>query len=762
MPTATGRAAEALGRARLAQHAAARLATVPALFRAALEREWEERRFFLWVPVCAGAGVALYFAADREPSLAYAAALTAVLAVAAILVRGSRRARVALTAAAALAAGFTAATTRTTLLSHPMLDRIRIVKLAGIIEEADHRRIGARFVLRITTAGDPALEGKLTRVRLTTRRTEPIEAGDAVVLTARLLPPAHASLPGGFDFARDAYFAGFDAVGSVLGRIRADPTMPSPGLALRFHAAVDRIRNALAARVSSVLDGDTGAIAAAMVTGKRDLLSDDGRELIRQAGIFHIITIAGVQMTLVAGLLFGGLRATLAAIPAVALRYPIKAWAAAGAIFGAIAYDILTGSRIGTQRALLMTVVMLGAVLCERRAFTMRNLALAALAVVLLEPEAVLGASFQLSFAAVAALVAVQEARLFHADAREQAALRRRPDRLVAASARVSDLVRRAGRLLVATVAATSVTAPVMASNFHEISPYVILGNPLTLSIIEFFAIPGALVGAMLYPLGLDRFVWHWVGWGIELVLWAARLIASAPGATLTVPAFGGWALPCFALATCSAVIWRSLLLRLSAIPFAAAGLSAALGGPHYDLIIAPGGETLAFRTATGSLGIAGRSNGFAADQWLKADGDGRTVETATAESGATRRCDASACVARLADGRTLSLVAKPEAFEEDCRRADVIVTPLFAPASCAAELIVDSGTLADAGAVAFTLRKGAFLATSARASGEDRPWSPAVPRREPVPQPVIRAPGTTDPDATAEEDAPARGTDDR
>ena len=737
MATVADKAAEALDRAAAAASVAERLAALPVLFRAMLEREWAERRFFLWLPVCAGAGVALYFAADQEPSLVYAAGITAVLSILACLLRSSRKACVTLMAAAGLASGFTAATLRTATLTHPVLDRMRIVKLSGFVEEVDHRRTGARFVLRIAAMADASLAGRLTRVRLTTRRQDQIEAGDAVALTVRLVPPARAALPGGFDFSRDAYFAGFDAVGSVLGRIRAD-TQPRPAsLVLRFHAAVDRVRNALATRVSQILEGDVGAIGAAMVTGKRDLLSDDGRELIREAGIFHIITIAGVQMTLVAGLLFGGLRAAFAAVPALALRYPVKAWAAAGAIVGAVAYDILTGSRIGTQRALLMTTVMLGAVLCGRRAFTMRNLALAALAVIALEPETVLGASFQLSFSAVAALVAVQEARLLHPDGVEPDVRRgpARTDALVFTLACAAAFGRWIARLFVATLAATSATAPVMASDFHEISPYVTVGNPLTLSIIEFFAVPGALVGSVLYPLGLDRPVWHWVGWGIELVLWAARLIASTPGATLAVPAFAPWALPCFALATCSAVIWRSVPLRLTALPLFAAGLIGTVCGPHYDLIVAPGGDAAAFRSEGGTLAFSGRLDPFVATQWLRADGDARQPDRSTADSLGALRCDALACVGRMNGGDTLSLVTKAEAFEEDCRRADVIVTPLFAPASCAAEVIVDRGTLAETGAVAFTRRNGALIAASSRATGEDRPWSPAPSTRPPPPE---------------------------
>ena len=96
------------------------------------------------------------------------------------------------------------------------------------------------------------------------------------------------------------------------------------------------------------------------------------------------------------------------------MRFPIRSrngpplFAIAGAIF----YDIATGSRVGTERALFMTLIMLTSVLLDRQALTMRNLAIAAALVILIQPEAIMGASFQLSFAAVAALVAVYEARI--------------------------------------------------------------------------------------------------------------------------------------------------------------------------------------------------------------------------------------------------------------------------------------------------------------------------------------------------------------
>ena len=164
-----------------------------------------------------------------------------------------------------------------------------------------------------------------------------------------------------------------------------------------------------------------------------------------------------------------------------------------------------------------------------------------------------------------------------------------------------------------------------MAYHFHDLSPYVLIGNPLTLTVIEFFAVPGALLGAALYPLGLDAPVWLYVGAGIKFILWVARFIAEAPGSTLHLRAFAPYALPFLALAVMSATIWRTWTFRASAIPLALIGLIGATQGPRYDVIVAPSGDLAAVRDADGALEVVGkRFNAFAAEQWLTADGDGR------------------------------------------------------------------------------------------------------------------------------------------
>ena len=329
-------------------------------------------------------------------------------------------------------------------------------------------------------------------------------------------------------------------------------------------------------------------------------------------------------MTLVAGIVFVVARRLLALSPTLALSYPIKKWAAVVAMAGSLLYDVATGSRVGTERALIMTLVVLGAVIMDRRALTMRNLAFAVLAVVAIEPEAILGVSFQLSFAAVAALVAVMEARLAAHDIDPDPFVPKRgegPKRGFPGAHLFDGPL----SLLFATAFATSATASFMAYHFHDLSPYVLIGNPLTLTIIEFFAVPGALIGAALYPLGLDAPVWLYVGAGIKFILWVARFIADAPGSTVHLRAFAPYALPFLALAVISATIWRTWTFRLSAVPLALIGLIGATHGPRYDVIVAPSGDLAAVRDADGALEVVGkRFNAFAAEQWLTADGDGR------------------------------------------------------------------------------------------------------------------------------------------
>ena len=295
-----------------------------------------------------------------------------------------------------------------------------------------------------------------------------------------------------------------------------------------------------------------------------------------------------------------------------------------------------------------------------------------------------------------------------------------------------------------------------MAYHFHDVSPYVLIGNPLTLTIIEFFAVPGALLGTALYPLGLDAPVWHYVGFGIKFILWIARFIAEAPASTLHVRAFEPYALPFLSLAVLSAVLWRTWTLRALAIPFALIGLIGASQGPRYDVIVPASGDEAAVRDADGKLIVVGkRFNAFAAEQWLAADGDAREPASARDPENA---CDRFGCVGDLPEGQSLSIVLDRAAFSEDCSRAAVVVSPLTAPADCRPAKLYDERKLAETGAVGLVWDGSSFLETRDRGADLDRPWAPAPKRArdERVVRPGVHvAPAGADPADVEEEPAP-------
>jgi competence protein ComEC len=246
--------------------------------------------------------------------------------------------------------------------------------------------------------------------------------------------------------------------------------------------------------------------------------------------------------------------------------------------------------------------------------------------------------------------------------------------------------------------------------------------------------VPGALMGTALYPLGLDAPVWLYVGAGIKFILWVARFIAAAPGSTLRLHAFAPFALPFLSLAVLSVILWRSWLLRATAIPLLALGVLGAMNGPRFDAILAPSGDLAAVRDADGRLEVVGkRFNAFDAEQWLAADGDDRDPEAARDPDAP---CDRVGCVAALPEGQSLSVVIDRAAFEEDCARASVILTALTAPADCKAE-VFDERRLALTGAVGLNWDGARFVVATDRSALEDRLWSPA-PKRAP-PDRVVR-----------------------
>jgi competence protein ComEC len=552
---------------------------------------------------------------------------------------------------------------------------------------------------------------KPDRVRVAVRKGMAPPVGAYVTFRARLNPPLPPLRPGGYDFARDLYFQGIGAVGFVLGAIRtAEPPAP-PGLGLTYAAMIEGLRDAIDARIRSVVPGDKGAIASALITGKRDAISAQVNDAMYVSSLAHVLSISGYHMAVVAGVVFFVLRALLALVPGFASRHPIKKWAALMALGAAAFYLVLSGAAVATQRAFIMTAIVLIGVMADRPALTLRTLAMAAFAVLIVAPQAVVHPSFQMSFAATLALIAAYERGLpwmANAD--------------TSAGARVALWGgRQVLGLLLASLVAGLATTPYVAFHFHRLAPYGLLANLAAMPIVSIWVMPAGLLGLAAIPFGFDGVFWRLmgdgIGWMIAVALWVAHL----PGAVGRIAAFGIGPLLLGTGGLVVLCLLKSPLRWCGGVVIVVASLWA-IRTPLPEVLVAADGQALAVRGADGRLTIhrSGRDS-FTGREWLAADGDYRLPTDPLLGEGF--RCDEAGCIVQLADGKLVAHVFTPDAFEEDCGQAVLVVTARDALPDCAA-FIVDRKITRANGAIALTRDGSRWQLTAARPPGQERPWA--------------------------------------
>ena len=419
-------------------------------------------------------------------------------------------------------------------------------------------------------------------------------------------------------------------------------------------------------------------------------------------------------MVLAAGTFFWLVRALLALAPGIALLWPVKKIAALVAMAGATAYCIFSGSDVATERSLIMTLVMFGAILADRPALSIRNLSIAALIVLAREPEALLGPSFQMSFGAVAAMMALVP--LMQGQAMEAA-----PHGFIEKG--LLWMGRAMLGLLTTTLVASIATAPFAAYHFQALNPYGLVGNALALPLVSLVVMPAAVLGVLAYPFGLDGPVWQLMGTAVSQVLEVSAWVGGFSGSTVIVPAMGVGALAFLSVAILILTIPASSLRWVALLP-AGAGLALAAAPDRQDIYIDREGSGAAVRSAAGGLTLVGKPSFFVVEQWLRADGDGRRAEDAGLRRDA--RCDRIGCVVETGGGRRIAFVQDETAFEEDCRRAAIVITRLRAPPRCDAALVLDRDALAARGATALRLGNEAIELRSVLKGRETFAWSGA------------------------------------
>jgi competence protein ComEC len=665
---------------------------------------------FRWAPVVMVLGIWLYFALPVEPSLI----VCAVFAIVALfLFRNGNVARLA----AILLIGFIMAKGRADWVATPPLERSLVwTKIEGVVEDVERRgATRARIKLRVVSIAGLAPEKLPHRLLLTIQGREELPPlGARIAARAMLTPLPVPVMPGGFDYGRTLWFEGIGGTGRIAGPVTITPRDLSSSESA--FAALQNLRGHIGERIKAVVPRELAGFAEAIITGERGAIPKEVNNSLQVSGLAHILSISGLHMTLVAGGVFWLVRATLALFPGLTLRRPIKKWAAVAALLAGLFYMLLAGAGVATQRSYIMLAVMFLAVLLDRPAMTMRNLSLAALIVLAIEPEAAVTASFQMSFLAVAGLVALTEA----IGAWRQARAERRERGWIGKALEMA-----AWTIFVS--AATGLVAGSLSSipavyHFGRLAPLSLLANLLALPVVSVIVMPMAVVAMVAMPLGLEALPLWAMGEGLRLVMAISDWVASLPGAKFNVAAPNLLATLLITAGALWLCFWRGVL-RFMGIALSMVGLLLSPVSSRPDILVEESAANVAMRNADGRLVLADPRKGrFAAEKWLIADGDPATPAEAAKRLGWS--CEGSACRAVVNGKRLVFLraAAEPQAY---CAAVDILIAAMPLRGACkSVELRIDRFAVWRRGAHGIWLSGSGLTVETSRQSQGARPWT--------------------------------------
>lgn len=638
----------------------------------------------LWAPMALACGIGFYFLLRDEPPAALVWAAVAVLLAGLIgLFRAPEALRFPAGVLALCALGFVLAELRAQAVAAPVLPFRYYGPVEGRIVGIDRSaRDRIRLTLDQVVLDDVAPGRTPGKVRVSLQQESAhllLEPGLRVMLTANLSPPAGPAEPGAWDFRRMAWFQGLGAVGYTRAPVMLlEPAQPGD-LALAGH----RLRMAISRAMQARMEGQAGAVAAALMTGDRSGISEATNAVMRASNLYHIISISGLHMGMLAGFVFAAIRYGIAACGTLALRVPAKKVAALVALLAATVYLWIAGAEVATARAYLMTAVMLLAVLFDRRALSLRTVALAAIILMVSRPESVTEPGFQMSFAATVGLIAVYghwEGVAHH----------------------VPRWLRPVLGLLVTSLIAGVATGPIAAAHFNRVSGYGLIANLLTVPVMGAFIMSAGVIAAVLAPIGLEGPALWVMEMGTRWMILVAEWVAGLGGAVSMVPSPPAAVVPLMTAGAMVALLGRG--------PVRAAGICAGLiagalwlQATRPVLLVASEGEMVGLMTPAGRA-LSKPGAAFVAESWLEADGD-----AAQAEEAAARPAFAGAQGLRVADWNGREVVhltgkAASGRVAAACKGGALLIVAarLPGPAPSAACEIWDQRRLQGTGALAF------------------------------------------------------------
>ncbi len=628
----------------------------------------------------------------------------------------------------AVAAGSALVWARSELVGSRPIERPMVVRIDGRLIERDEQPADHRVRLRLATREPGTGRAIMVRLNLDQDADRPEFAEGATLrLRARLVPPAPPMLPGGYDFARTAWFSGIAATGGVLGvpEVIAQGKSGNEGALLKLQRRLSR-------HVRENLQGSPGALAAAFASGDRGAIAPEDEEAMRDAGLTHLLSISGLHVSaVIAATYFLALR-LLGLLQWLALRVRLPILAAAVGAGAGIGYTLLTGAEVPTIRSCIGAVLVMLALVMGREPLSMRMVAVGAFLVLLVWPEALVGPSFQMSFAAVIAIVALHGAEPL----RRVIAPREEPW--------WTRGLRQLGSLLLTGVVIELALMPIGLFHFHRAGVYGALANVIAIPLTTLASMPLIALALLFDAAGIGAPFWWLAGKSLELLLALAHWTAAMPGAVTMMPAMGQGTFMLFVLGGLWLALWRGRVRLLGLVP-ALIGLVLLSLVRVPDLLISGDGRHVGITGEAGEelLVLRESRSDYTRDNLLETAG--MSGETRLLDDWRGARCNAGYCAIELRRGarkwqvlmvRGNDFIAERE-LAAACERAEIVVAARFLPFSCRPRwLKADRRMLGQTGGLTVDLENAAIVSV-AEGQGEHGWWHPAEPFRRSEPQPA-------------------------
>jgi competence protein ComEC len=672
----------------------------------------ERDQIGLWLPVALGTGIALWFVlADQRAWIAVIIGACAASLIGIAIGRSRRLGALLLIGGLSIAFGCALAWWRAESVAAPVLTRTVVATFEAKVTRIENQRAKAQsrvWMVPFPPANLPPL------VRVTIKDADMVAGlvpGDSVRLRARLVPPPGAPIPGGYDFARTAWFLGLGASGSAIGPVLRISSPQPDG---------EGLRSRLSAHVRSQIAGSAGGIAAAFASGDRGGIAPEDEEAMRASGLTHLLSISGLHITAVVGaVLFMTLR-LLALSPWLALRWPLPLIAAGAGALAGIGYTVLTGAEVPTIRSCIAAVLVLIGIAMGREAMTLRLVATGAAVILLLWPEALMGPSFQLSFAAITVIVALHEHRGVRAlTMRRDEGFGRR-------------FLRGVFTLLLTGIAVEVALAPIALFHFHKSGVYGALANIIAIPLTTFITMPLEALALIFDLVGLGAPFWWLTGLSLELLLWLARTVASAPGAVAVVPEIPTVSIAFIVGGGLWLLLWKGTIRFAGVLPIMIGAVGAMLT-PAPDILITGDGRHLAVRGSDGGMHLLrARSGDYIRDVLAERFGTLAPLDDIDVAKGA--RCSPDLCTIVINDGTRDWRIAATRSdyllpwqpFINTCQSVDIIVSNRKLPRACTARWITaDRIFLQKTGGLAITL--ASQRVERVYRDHDDHPWRRAA-----------------------------------